>query len=102
MVLANKALSTLRDVLAQPGWVREDSPTAKAKAVYLAGKMLCEVLPEPLTAPGSDDFPTNDFTLDDKMTRCCKQAIRYFCEEDRVLKGKYLNILIESFKVLED
>jgi len=101
MQLPNKALLTLREVLSLPGWVREDSPTAKAKAVYLSGKMLVDVLPEP-TKDSKDDDLCPDFTLDEKMTRACKQAVRFFCEEDRILKGKYLNILIEAFKVLDD
>ena len=100
MQLPNKSLVTLRDVLAAPGWVKEDSPAAKAKAVYLAGKLLAEVLPEP-DAKKPDDLCA-DFTLDEKMTRACKQAVRYFVEEDRVLKGPSLNTLIDAFKVLDD
>jgi hypothetical protein len=101
MVLPNKSLEFLRDILAAPGWVKGDSPSKKAKFVYLAGKMLCDVLPE-VDKSIKDDVPCQDFVLDAKMTEAATMAVRFFAEEDRVPKGKYLNILIEEFKVLED
>ena len=100
MQLPNKSLEFLRDVLAAPGWVKGDSPSKKAKFVYLAGKILCDILPESdKTLP--DDL-CKDFTLNEKETEACKMAMTFFVEEDKVPKGKFLNILIETFKVLDD
>lgn len=101
MQLPNKSLEFLRDILAAPGWVKGDSPAKKAKMVYLAGKMLCDILPEPVK--GADTELCKEFSLDAKHMEACKMAVTFFAEEDRVPKaGGFLNILIDTFKVLDD
>jgi hypothetical protein len=120
MKLPNKSLEFLRDVLAAPGWVKGDNGPKKAKFAYEAGKLLSEVLPEPLTLPPTitdgesrasfaarsepwnSAFDTPDFTLTPKQTEACRMAISFFFEDDKMPKGKYSNLLVDEFHVLED
>jgi hypothetical protein len=118
MKLPNKSLEFLRDVLAAPGWVKSDNASKKVRAVYEAGKLLSEVLPEPTgapvaepnetvaafkarSAPWDSEESTPEFTLTTKQEEVCKQAVTYFVEEDKIPKGRYANILIDLFKVLD-
>ena len=123
MQLPNKSLEFLRDVLAAPGWVKGDSAARKVKFAYEAGQLLSEVLPEPTGAPLPPDkdsgplaarlhkeacakwdpeLSTPDFTLTTRQTEVCRMALLHFLETDSIPKGRFANLLVDQFKVLED
>lgn len=100
ITLTNKAIEFLRDMLAEAGWSKSDSTHLSVKRVYLAGKMLAEVLPEVDKTQLKE--LAKPFTLDDKMLDTCKVCISFFIKEGRVPVNFAVTELIAAFALYQD
>jgi hypothetical protein len=122
--LMNKSLEFLRDTLAAPGWSKGDNQTKKIKHIYLAGKMIAEILPEqpapPVMPQGNITLAseagqaykraveaynktssTPEFELDAPQFETCQTALKSFLDEGKFPSGINTNELIEQFKLLD-
>jgi uncharacterized tellurite resistance protein B-like protein len=94
--LTNVATVTLRKLLEQPSWAKT------TELLYLAGKLLCSVIPE-VEVPKEEVEQTKwkevqqSFTLTSRERDTCLAAIRSAVKEGALLPGKYSFELLDVF-----
>jgi hypothetical protein len=123
VTLSFKAVEFLRDMLAAPGWNKNDNVATAIKNNYFAGKILAEKLPTVPEVPedklpGRNSSPADlkafqdlskklgeskapELVLEDKEEAVCKVALKWFIQEGKTPSGVAMNELIDSFKLLE-
>lgn len=95
--LPRLSVRILRNVLSAPGWAK------KTEEVWLAGKLLCEVIPEDVDE--APEFATKtaerawcqepvSLELTEKQREVCKTAVKALIAEGRMAPGEYSYRLI--------
>lgn len=123
--LPYKSLQFLRDCLMSNGWNADekDSPKLRRKRAYNAGVVLDTVLPDvedPTTPPSKavgesnpqalrdyvtyiktfNSAPTAAFDLTAEQLEAVQACLGFCIEHDAIPKGTYLNVLMETFKLV--